>query len=203
MSNSIELDSIRIDFLREICNIGGGNAATSLSVLLNSELKIDIPKVKILEFNELTEMLGGAENLVAAVLSPVVGDLKGMMMFVLEEKHAKHLAHKLVSGENDSMTFSDIDLSAIKEIGNILISTYLGSLESLSTLQVRISQPELCVDMAGAILSIPAIEFGDDGDKALVLQTAFYDNADNINGYIMLISELHSYDRMYEALGIR
>lgn len=200
--NVIELDSMQRDFLTELGNIGGGCAVTSLSVLLNSSLTMAVPKVRVLEFSDLTEIFGGADSIVVAVLSPIVGDLNGMMMFVLEREKAKRLADALVKDGRAYDEFTDMDLSAIKEIGNIIISTYLGSLESLTRFKIRTAPPEIGIDMAGAILSVPAIEFGNDGDRALVIEADFVDEELDIDGHIILLSEVHSYDKMYKALGV-
>ncbi len=198
---SIEFDEMRVDFIRELGNIGGASATTSLSILLNAQVKMSIPDVNILEFNELTEILGGTENLVVAVMSPIVGELNGIIMLVLEEEKAKNLADLLV--EEKQLDFSELDLSALNEIGNILISTYLSALESLTNFKVRTVPPQLCIDMAGAILSVPAIEFGKDGDRALVIKSGFSNIEENISGYMILISDVHSYDKMYDSLGVR
>ncbi len=198
----IGLSKMKYDFLRELGSIGGGCATTSLSVLLNSQLTMDVPEVKVLSFLELTEMLGGAENLVVAVVSPIVGDLNGIMMFVLEADKARHLTNVIVEEDVSEVDFSDMDLSAIKEIGNIIISTYLASLEALTKFKIRTSPPEMSIDMAGAILSIPAIEFGEDGDQALIIESSFKEDKHDINGNIILISEVNSYDKMYKALGV-
>ncbi len=198
---SIEFDEMRVDFIRELGNIGGASATTSLSILLNAQIKMSLPDVSVLEFNELTEILGGRENLVVAIMSPIIGELEGIIMFILGEDAAKRLADLLV--EEKQSDFSELDLSALNEIGNILIGTYLTALESLTNFKVRTMSPQLCIDMAGAILSVPAIEFAQGGDKALVIKSEFNSVEEDISGYMIVISDIHSYDKMYDSLGTR
>lgn len=200
----LELGFIEYDFLKELGNVGAGNATTSLSILLDSKLSIGLPIVSIFEFEELANMLGGLENVVVAVISEVQGDLNGMMLFALEADKARNLVNILVDKDQQGCDgcFSDMELSAMREIGNILNGTYLTALESLTNLKIKANPPETCVDMAGAILNVPAIEFGISGDKALVIQAMFKDNDSSISGYIMLISEAHSYDKLYESMKI-
>ena len=96
----------------------------------------------------------------------------------------------------------DMGISAIGEIANILIGSYVASLGNLSGMELRYSQPQICIDMAGAILSVPCIEYGMISDKALLINSGFKAGNQEINGYIMLISEMHSFDQLLQKLGI-
>ena len=94
-----------------------------------------------------------------------------------------------------------MEFSALKEVGNIITGAYLNSLSSITNLSIYPSVPDLCVDMAGAILSVPAIEFGALGDRILLIQTQFFDEM-VLDGYFILIPDLESYGRILAALGI-
>ena len=87
-----ELTSMKLDVLREIGNIGAGNATTALSVMLNSNLRMESPVVKVLDFDGIPDMIGGADTIVATVLTCFTGEVSGMMLFVLELEEAKNLA---------------------------------------------------------------------------------------------------------------
>lgn len=186
--------------LMELGNIGAGNAATSLSVLLSSKLTMSPPHVKLYDFDSLESVLGGPDATVVGVLSGIEGELKAMLLFVVGIEDAEHLVRSLIS--QDIEWHSEMGMSAIKEIANIIIGSYVASLETLSGMKLRYSQPEICIDMAGAILSVPCIEFGKVGDKALLINSQFMAGEQEINGYIMMVSEIHSYDRLLRKLGI-
>ncbi len=190
------------DVLKEIGNIGAGNATTALSQLIQCKVDMKVPQVRLLNFQEVGEAMGGEEQIMAGVYLLVEGDITGSMMFLLEEKAAHCLVAKLMQmPENSEVTFSEMELSALKEIGNIIVGSYLNSLSALTNLVILPSVPDLSIDMAGAILSVPAIEFGELGDKMLLIQTQFTDDV-SLDGYFILIPDLESYDKMLTAIGM-
>lgn len=201
--NFDNIDNMQLDILREIGNIGAGNATTALSQMINKKIDMGIPVANVLEFKEVSEILGGAENPVVGILLAVEGEINGMMMFVLEQSGAHNLVNMLMGRELDSFeAFDEMDLSALKEIGNIITGAYLSSLSSLTNLKIVASVPYMAIDMAGAILSVPAIEFGKIGDKALLIQTDFGGEAEHVFGYFILIPDLDSYSKILKSLGM-
>lgn len=198
-----QMDVMHFDVLREIGNIGAGNATTALSQLINTKVDMSVPKAELLEFKDLSEIVGGAEALVVGILLTLTGDVDGMMMFILEEEASHHLVNILMGKSVDDYTeFSEIEISALSEIGNIIAGAYLSSLSSLTNLLITASVPYLAIDMAGAILSVPAIEFGKVGDKALLIQSQFGENDTVVNGYFVLIPTLESYSKILTSLGL-
>lgn len=187
--------------LSELGNIGAGNATTSLSVLLSSELTLTPPEVALYDFNELENVLGGPETIVAGVLSGIEGDMKAMMLFVIPVDDAENLVKVLMNGAEIEW-HSEMGISAISEIANIIIGSYVSSLATLSGMNIKYSMPDICIDMAASILSVPCIEFGKVGDKALLINSHFKAGDQHINGYIMMVSEVHSYDILFEKLGL-
>ena len=161
-----------LDVLKEIGNIGAGNAMTALSQMLNCKVDMKVPQVKLLDFNEVGALMGGEEQVMVGVFLGVEGDITGSMMFLVEQGSAKHLL--MVQQEG----FSEIEFSAMQEIGNIITGAYLNSLSMMTNLTIIPTPPSLTLDMAGAILSVPAIEFGTLGDKILLIQSQFYDEVE-------------------------
>ncbi|PKM68102.1 MAG: CheY-P-specific phosphatase CheC [Firmicutes bacterium HGW-Firmicutes-2] len=203
MDNFDNIDSVQMDILKEIGNIGAGNATTALSQLINRRIDMGIPVVKVLEFKDLSEVLGGAENPIVGILLGLEGDISGMIMFVLEQSAAHILINMLMGKNIDNFEdFDEMDLSALKEIGNIISGAYLSSLSSLTSLRILATVPYMAIDMAGAILSVPAIEFGKVGDKALLIQTDFGGDRENVFGYFILIPDMPSYGIILRSLGI-
>lgn len=201
--NLDNMDNMDFDVLREIGNIGAGNATTALSQLINAKVEMKVPKVEMLEFKEISEILGGAERLVAGILITLQGQAEGMMMFVLDQDSAHHLVNILLGKSVDNLDdFTDMELSALNEIGNIIAGAYLSSLSALTNLTITSSVPYMAIDMAGAILSVPAIEFGKIGDKALLIQSQFGEEDQYINGYFILIPTLESYNLILSSLGL-
>ena len=203
---NLELDSmdvVQFDVLKEIGNIGAGNATTALATMLQVKVDMKVPKVALLDFQELPEILGGAENIIVGILLTLSGNIDGMMMFVLE-RDAAHSMVNMLMGQDVPVDaeFSEMEASALQEIGNIITGAYLSSLSNLTKMSINASIPYIAIDMAGAILSVPAIEFGKIGDKALLIQTEFGERDTQVNGYFILIPTLDSYNAILTSLGL-
>jgi chemotaxis protein CheC len=201
--NFENLDSYKIDVLREIGNIGAGNAATALAKMLNKKIDMEVPKVKVMEFNQVSEMLGGAEILVVGLLLKMTGELNGSIMFILEN-NAAHVLINILMGKpiENREKFNEIELSALKELGNILAGSYVSALSNLTGLNIMPTVPEIAIDMAGAIISVPAIEFGKLGDTVLYIETEFVEGSAKVLGDFFLIPDLDSYEVLLRALGV-
>ena len=146
--------------------------------------------------------MGGEEQIMVGVFLGVEGDITGSMMFLMEKDSARHLVNKLMMGmAPQGDTFNEMELSAIKELGNIITGAYLNSLSLITNLMIYPTPPELTVDMAGAILSVPAIEFGVMGDNILLIQSQFFDDVE-LDGYFILIPDLDSYGKILGSLGM-
>lgn len=205
-----KLSSMQYDVLRELGNIGAGNATTALSQLVNAKIDIGVPQVRLLGFDELPSVVGSEEKVMVGVLLMLTGDIQGIMMFLMDPEVSKSLV-KILMGDfgmesTEKEEFNDIEKSAVMEIGNIIAGAYLRSLGELTNLTIDVSVPMLQIDMAGAICSVPAIEFGKIGDKVLLIETQFDDEKVgqelNIKGYYILVPELESYEKILTSLGV-
>ena len=190
------------DVLKEIGNIGAGNAMTALSQMLGCKIDMGVPQVDLLDFSEVGTAIGGEEQIMVGVFLGVEGDITGSMLFLVEQKSAKYLINKVMMGMGDpGEEFTEMELSAMQEVGNIITGAYLNSLSTLTNLKIFPSPPALTVDMAGAILSVPAIEFGIYGDQILMIQSKFFDEV-QIDGYFILVPDMESYQKILTSLGL-
>lgn len=199
--NFDEMSQEYFDILRELGNIGAGNATTALAEMLQCKVDMSVPKVGLLEFKEVGMAMGGEELLMAGIYLGVEGDITGSIMFLLEKNSARFLVSKLMGMEMEGDDFSEMEFSALKEVGNIITGAYLNSLSSLTNLKIFPTIPDVAVDMAGAIMSVPAIQFGAVGDRMLLIQTQFFDDV-AIDGYFILIPDMESYSKILSALGM-
>jgi chemotaxis protein CheC len=194
---------VYMDVLREIGNIGAGNATTALAQMVNCKIDMDVPQVKILSFNELAQVFGGPEKPVIGVLFNLSMDVDGMMLFVLDEKSAKSLANLLLMGTSEGEELTEMDISTLREVGNIISGAYVYSLSEMTNMTIWTSVPYLARDMAGAVLSVPAIEIAKTSDEALIIETVFKDGDNDIGGYFILIPEQKSFDDIMTKLGVK
>lgn len=197
-----EITADQYDVLKEIGNIGLGNATTALSQMLNRKIDMRMPKVELVELSHIADIFGGEETPVVGILMTLAGDINGMMMFVMGEASARHLADILLGKENSVMSFDYMDLSALKEIGHIITGAYLTSISTLTGLKIESSVPAVSYDMAGAVLSVPAIEFGKLGDKALMMDSSFDNTEEAVDGYFVMLPDMESYNKMMSIFGL-
>ena len=208
LQNMDQLNAMHFDVLREIGNIGQGNAASSLSQMLSQTIDISVPTVKLLGFNESVEYLGGPENVVLGMLVGLSGDINGMMLYVLQKSFANSMLKAVFGKEiNDLTELDEMDLSFIREIGNILAGSYVNAISSLTGLTIDISVPTISIDMAGAILAVPAVEFAQIGNSVLFIDDSFIfggSSAENseVKSNMILVPELSSLETLFSRLGI-
>jgi len=205
MPDNVNLSPAQLDALREVGNIGAGNAATSLSVMINKRIEMSVPKADILPFDEVTHYVGGPEELVVGIYLKVMGDIPGSILFVLPFESGRILVDMLMGVERDTDdgSFSEMDESALMEIGNILTASYLTALSELTNCTLKPSVPYFACDMAAAILSVILIQLGEAGDYALVIETEFRAEGNrNVKGHFFLIPDPDSLSIMLKAIGV-
>ena len=212
MSSKEAYTDIEIDVLRELGNIGAGNAATSLSTMLNQTIDMAVPVVRITSFDDAVQSFGGAENLVAGVLLSFEGlegveeseGIKGMLLFIIDIESADDIVTMLTRGmyEPGSPEFEEMKPSVLSEIGNIMGAAYINSIATLTGLALNISVPYLSTDMVGAILSIPIAEFGALSDTVLFIEESFKGVGKDINSSMSLFAGSETIDIIMKKLGI-
>lgn len=196
------LNSMLIDVFKEIGNIGSGNAATALASMINKKIDMKVPTVNILEFKNVDEILGGAERLVVGVYFEMSGDIVGNLLLVFGLDSAKNLVDMLFNRESQYRELDSMDLSALCEVGNILAASYVNSLNMMTNFEIKISVPSISIDMAAAILSVPAVQFSQIGDNVLFIETEFFEDNRSVSGDLFLIPEIESYKKVLKKLGV-
>ena len=197
------LQDFKLDVLKEVGNIGAGNAATALSRLLDKPIDMTVPRVSLIQFDEIAERVGGSEQVVVAVFLRVDGDAPGNMFFIIEQKSAKTMLNNLLSIKVTSEDYyTEMEYSALSEIGNILAGSYLSSLADFTRLSMVPTVPSIAVDMAGAILSFGILQHGQMGDSALLIDTAFLEGKESMEGHFFLIPDPDSFEKIFQALGV-
>lgn len=190
-----QVNNMYLDVLKEIGNIGAGNATTAIANMLGIKIDMNVPNIKLMEVSQLGTAVGAEDETIVGIFLEVQNDIEGSMMFLLDIPSARYLVNKLMMTDApDDQPFGEIELSALKEIGNIIAGSYLSALSSMTNMVIVPSVPYIAVDMAASILSVPAIEFGLQGDNALLIQTEICADV-AINGYFILMPEQDSMER--------
>jgi len=198
----VEINEKYVDVLQELGNIGAGNATTAIASMLSIRINMNVPKVELLEVSKLGASICPEDEIIVGIFLEIKMDIEGSMMFLMKLNSAQYLVNKLMMRDASyKAEFDEMDLSALKEIGNIIAGSYLSALSKMTNLVISPSIPYLAVDMAASVLSVPAIEFGQYGDYALLIETEFGDEV-LINGYFILMPEQQSYDKILRGLGL-
>ncbi|SER55261.1 chemotaxis protein CheC [Lachnobacterium bovis] len=197
-----DVNNMYVDVLKELGNIGAGNATTAIASMISEKIDMRVPSVKLMEASKLGSAICPEDETIVGIFLEVQEDITGSMMFLMKMPAAHYLVNKLMMRDLEyNEPFTEMDLSALKEVGNIIAGSYLSALASLTGLVIGPSIPSISVDMAAAILSVPAIMFGQYGDNALFIETEFGDDL-MIEGYFILMPDEDSYDKILGALGI-
>lgn len=199
-----KLTEEHLDALREISNVGMGNAATALSQMVSDTVELHVPAVTLADIADVPELIGGAERVVVGVTMQIHGDAGGNILLVFPEQSARRLVRQLLGQEVPGTRFDEMAESTLKEVGNILASSYLGAMGSLLNLMLIPSIPAIAHDMAGAVIDYLLIELSEAGDQALMIETEFHGRKpgdDVISGHFFLLPDPASLAVLTEAIG--
>jgi chemotaxis protein CheC len=201
LNKKIVLNHRQNDALKEIANICAGNAATSLSQLLNKKIEMNVPNVHFLPIAQVPNAVGGADTLVVSVVFQVFGDAPGIVLLLFPQQDARILAGILTGKTAVSGVFTEMDQSAIKEAGSILSAAYLNTLSVVTKLGLIPSTPGIVIDMAGALIDYILIELSAVTEYALLLDSVFIDAEKSVQGHFFLLPNPGSLEAILKAIG--
>ncbi|MCI8557816.1 MAG: chemotaxis protein CheC [Lachnospiraceae bacterium] len=198
-----DMNAVALDVFREIGSIGVGNAATALSEVLGVRVRMKLPKVSIEGYDEAISSMGHPEDMVAAVLVEMGGDIKGIMLYMLKLDFINAILARLVGKYiEDFSQIDELSASALEETGNIIISSYVNAITKLAGLEVPLSVPSVSVNMLGGILSVPMAMFGEVSDKLMMIQGEFLIGDTQLEGDLLLLPDIESLNFLLKKLGV-
>jgi chemotaxis protein CheC len=201
MAESRGLSPLQLDALREVGNIGSGNAAVALSTMVDKKVLLSVPRASLVPLVKVSDLVGGAEKPVVGVYLHISGDASGSMLLLLAETSAGELAHLMVSNPIEQ-ELNTVEQSALQETGSILAGSYLNALSQMTGILLRPSVPGFAMDMAGAIIDFILVEISQSEDYVLVIETEFDISQHRICGHLILFPDLGSLDIILGRLGV-
>lgn len=205
---SRDLSATQLDVLREVGNIGAGNAVTALSQLLNRKIEMAIPSVNVVSFDEMMELIGGPDEIVVAILFRIYGDAPSNVFFVLSVEEAELLIRSMTNNPtycfNEEIDKESIEFSVLEEVGNIVTGSYISALSDFTNLHLQPSVPHLGIDMAAAVLTYGLIDISQASDYAIVIDSKVNSQGTNnmLKGNFFLLPNPDSLQIIFGALGI-
>lgn len=197
-----DLEAIQLDALREVANMGAGHAATALSQMTKSRIMINVPQLQVAPLEDVPELLSGTEEVVAAVLMHMLGDLTGRTLLIFPRTSAMRLSEILLHRPpGNSHVFGELEQSAIKEAGNILSAAYMNALSDFMGMMLLPSVPSLVIDLAGAVLTTAYTNFGHERDYVFCIQTEFtMEGEASVQGHFLLLPDVESLQIILEHI---
>ncbi len=166
-----ELSELAVDMMKEIGSIGTGYASTSLSSLLDKTVTMEVPDVQVVSFQEVMNTLGDLEAQAGGIVSEMSGDMNGIMLVMFRLDTINVITNSMIEEVFETYeSLSELAYSAIIEIGNILISSYVNAIAKLAEFEIHLSVPAYGVNMIGAMLNEPLSVVGYDLDKILLIK---------------------------------
>ena len=198
-----ELNGLELDTLREIGSIGTGNAANALSSMLGCKVTIEVPEVKIMGYNEAIDWIGGPETVTAGVLARLEGEINGIILSIQHMEFINLvLQHMIGNGVEDYQYLTELEISALLEVGNIMISAFANAMAGLTDMKIRLTVPAFAVDMQGAIIAVPMAEFGGQSDYIMTIGADFICNGRKVPCRILLSPGVRSLNFLLKKLGV-
>lgn len=203
MDDARDLKALQLDALREVANIGAGHAATALSQMTDRRIMISVPQINVTRLEDVPDTLDDPQEVVAAVLMHMLGDLTGRTLLMLPESNAKLLCDLLLRRPaGTTTTFGEIEQSSLKEAGNILGGAYMNALSDFMGMMLLPSIPSLVVDLSAAVLTTTYLNFGQDRDFVFCVETNFHfeEAGRALQGNFLLLPDLASLRAILDAI---
>lgn len=198
------LNELQLDVMREIGNIGAGNACTALSVLLGTTIDMSVPQVQLLGYESTAEHLGGQDNMVIGLKVNITDDLEGMMVHIVQKKFAERIINTFYAKTIDDVTALDeMDMSVLNEMANITSGAYANSMATLTGLFVNIGTPSQVPGKVSEIMKLPITEFVKPGEKILMVDEEFTIGDEKVSSNMIMALESDSLEKLFGKLGVQ
>ena len=203
MKSYAEMDEMSADILKELGNIGTGNAITSLAQMMGIPLDISSPSLHLAQVQEIYTLLEQSQEVETGILVEIKGEITGMFLFFLNESFTNIVLDEILEKrERNILELDDLERSLLSELGNIMCGSYIRALSALMDMDIDFSVPEICVDMGGAILSVPLARIMSKSADILLIENQFQINHHSFSGRILFFPDPECLEPILMKLGI-
>lgn len=198
-----EMNGLQRDAVREVGSIGTAHAVTALSELLQEPLKMSMPVIQILGYNESITRMGNPEELVTGVMVSMTGGINGMMLYIQGMDLINLVMERMFQRSIDDFSaLGELEQSALLEIGNIMISCYISAISDMTGIPIKLSVPAISVNMLGGILAVPMVEMAYETDKILTIEGSILCAGRQLKSNLLMIPEVEGLNLLLEKLGV-
>lgn len=193
----------QLDVMREIGNIGAGNACTALSVLMGTTIDMSVPSVRVVGYESAAECFGGEDNIILGLKVNITDDLSGMMVHIVQKEFAQRIINTFYPKElTDVTSLDEMDSSVLNEMANITSGAYANSLASLTGFFVNIGTPQQTAGKLLDVMMVPIQEFVKPGEQLLIVDEIFTIDAEHLSSNMVLALDKASMDKLFDKLGV-
>ncbi len=200
----MQLNDRQLDLLKEIGNIGTGNAATALSTLTGKKIEITVPNVETVPIEKIIFVFSQPEDIVIGIRMVVKGDAQFDILLILDRHAAKKILTDLLGSPCEDITqLDEMSVSALKEIGNIMCGSYITALAEFTQLYLDPLPPELSIDMLVAIVSEAILASENYEDNAIFVETELsVEDIKSATSQMLLIPRQGSLEKIFSKVGL-
>ena len=205
MQDLNNLTKTQLDALREVGNIGSGNACSALAQFLNRKVDMSVPSATIRDFKSIPEIVGGSEQQVLGIFLKVMGEISGKILLLIPSETSLKLLHTLIPGceISNPLNMGEMENSCMREVGNILAGAFLNALSALTGQPMLNSLPSMAFDMSGSLIDSVVADMSAVSDQVLMIETSFIDSQEDLRLHIFLLPEPESLHKLLEYLGVK
>ncbi len=191
---------LQIDAMKELVNIGGGHAATSISSLINTKVDMIVPLIEIMEYEELYARIMSEDKIVYSVTTQILGNGGGVFLFALPEESANQISQMMLL--NSMEKTQELIESSIKELVNIIVNSFLNAISELLNIRLMASIPNLTIDMFGSIISSLYMAYDQYDEEVLIIKNEFFYSGNQMDAYLYFIPETGVLEKLFKAIGL-
>ncbi len=196
------INGLYLDVLKEIGNIGSGNAASSLARMINKPVNMEVPNIEVVETEKVVEIFENEEEITVGVYVNFNGDINGTILTLLDKISSDNMVRILLGRKPEGEVYDEMESSVVQELGNIMSSGYVNSISLMASLNINISIPAVNIDMVSSILSVPAVEYGLESDKLILIENKLSIDGEEVKCYFFFMPDLTSFDTLFRSLGV-
>ena len=203
MEKVLNITKNQLDALREVGNIGSGNAATALAQFLNRKIDMTVPNAAIMDLDDIPNLVGGPKQTILGVFLRIMGEISGrFLLFIPENTSIKMLRYLIPECKIESLTnIDEIESSCLREIANILAGAFLNALSVLTKTTMLNSLPYLSFDYSGAIIDNVVADMTAVSDKVLMMETSLIEEKENLLLHIFILPAPNSLELLLDRIG--
>ena len=196
----MKLSAVQADALQELGNIGAAHAATTLSQMLGSTIEMSVPAIKVVDLSQLGQYMG--EESAAMVAFELQGDIPhgGYILFYITRESAVRMTNTMLGQTEINRPLSEMDESALLEVGNIMVSAFLDATAELLGFVMLPSPPSLTIDMAHAAMQSLIAQMQEETNEVLLFSTELVCEEYKVDSDIIMMPERSTLMRIIELL---